>query len=271
MEPYTVDNAHRDRDTEVQRLAAQARLSWKKEARTLSLFGLRDGMSVLELGSGPGFITEMLLKMLPHSTITCVEIDSSLIQDAKQYLPEEDRVHFVEASVTETGLPDNSFDFAYARLLYQHLSDPIKASREIWRILKPGGKLVIYDIDDEIFGIIDPPVPEWSIVVEKMGKIQEARGGNRRIGRLLWRILKEAGFQNLDLEMIATHTDDLGIEAFLPQLDPDRLVPLIQAGMISKEEIDRIRNSRRKFLNSPSPYILTLSMMVCGEKQLGGK
>ena len=48
-------------EAEVKRLASQARGGWGKEARTLSWFGLQDGMSVLELGSGPGFITEQLL------------------------------------------------------------------------------------------------------------------------------------------------------------------------------------------------------------------
>ena len=144
MDPgsYNVNRSHRGRDAEVQRLAAQARLGWKKEARTLAWFGLEDGMSVLELGSGPGFITEQLLTLLPHSVITCLEIDPSLVAQAKEYLRDMggERLHFVQASVMDTGLPDASFDFAYARLLYQHLPDPLGASREVWRTLKPGGR-----------------------------------------------------------------------------------------------------------------------------------
>lgn len=73
-------------DAEIKRLAAQAQSGWEKEARNLSWFGLRDGMSVLELGSGPGFITEQLLALLPTSQITCVEIDHNLIEQAKQHL-----------------------------------------------------------------------------------------------------------------------------------------------------------------------------------------
>ncbi len=65
---YDLQTSHRDVTAEIQRLAAQARSGWDKESRTLSWFGLKDGMSVLELGSGPGFITEQLVALLPTSS-----------------------------------------------------------------------------------------------------------------------------------------------------------------------------------------------------------
>ena len=265
---YDVQESHRDANAEIQRLAAQARLGWEKEERTLSWFGLKDGMSLLELGSGPGFITEPLLTLLPNSHITCLEIDPALIKHAEQYLQNkaDNRVHFIEGSVMDTRLADNSIDFAYARLLFQHLPDPIGATKEIWRVLKPGGKLVIYDIDDEIFGLIQPPIPEFPSILEKYGQAQSARGGNRHIGRSLWRILNTAGFNNLDLEVVASHSDNIGIEPFLPQIDPDRLLPLVKFGMMSEQELEQIRVSRTKFLESPEPYILNLALMICGEK-----
>jgi len=149
---YDVNQSHRDADSEVQRLAAQARLGWNKEARTLSWFGLRDGMSLLEAGSGPNFVTESLLSLLPTSPITCLELDPGLIRRAQQYLQGKgsDRVQFVEGSVMDIKMANDSFDFAYARLLFQHLLNPLGAAKEIWRVLKPGGKFVIYDVDDEI-------------------------------------------------------------------------------------------------------------------------
>jgi len=265
---YDVHAAHRDANAEIQRLAAQARLGWEKEARTLSWFGLEDGMSLLEPGSGPGFITESLLNLLPNSPITCLEIDPTLLKRAEQYLGNKTnkRLHFIEGSVMDTRLANDSFDFAYARLLFQHLPDPIGAAKEMWRVLKPGGKLVIYDIDDEIFGIVQPVIPEFPGILEKCGQAQSAQGGNRRVGRDLWRILKAAGFINLDLEVIAAHSDNIGIEPFLPQIDPDRLLPLVKFGLMSEQELEKIRVSRTKFLASPEPYILSLMLMVHGEK-----
>ena len=130
---YNVSASHRDANSEIQRLAAQARMFWEKESRTLSWFGLKDGMSMMELGSGPGFITESLLSLLPNSSITCLELDPTLLKQAEQYLQNKanQRLHFVEGSVMDIQLAGNSFDFAYARLLFQHLPDPIGAAKEI--------------------------------------------------------------------------------------------------------------------------------------------
>src|SRR5438270_5538958 len=57
---------------DISRLRAQATLSWSHEIEVLSRLGLRDGMSILAWGSGPGFITELLLRTLPHCSVTAV-------------------------------------------------------------------------------------------------------------------------------------------------------------------------------------------------------
>jgi ubiquinone/menaquinone biosynthesis C-methylase UbiE len=265
---YHLQAAHSDVGAEIERLAAQARLGWDKEARTLAWFGLQDGMSVLEVGSGPGFITAQLLALLPHSHITCLEIDPSLITKAQHYLHDKggERVRFVEGSVMATALADNQFDVAYARFLFQHLPDPLGAAQEIRRLLKPAGKLIIHDIDDEIFGLFEPPLPVLALVIEKFGEAQAARGGNRRIGRQLWSILAAAGFSSLDLELLASHSGTVGVAPFLEQLAPDRLQPLVEKKLLSAEELDQFRYAHTTFADSPEPYTLWLSLMVCGEK-----
>src|SRR5438045_9724778 len=83
---YKASEMNEDVEKEVERLRGQALWGWDKESRNLSWFGLTDGMSILEVGSGPGFITEQLLALYPNSHITCVEIDPDLILPAEKYL-----------------------------------------------------------------------------------------------------------------------------------------------------------------------------------------
>lgn len=151
---YRIAEIHRDLDQELHRLHVQTDLGWPKEARALTWFGLQDGMTVLELGSGPGFITGHLLDLIPHSVITCLEIDPTMIAQAEQYLQDRqgDRVKFVSGSIMDMPLPDNVYDIAFARFLFQHLPDPVGAAREVLRVLRPGGKLVIHDIDADLGG-----------------------------------------------------------------------------------------------------------------------
>ena len=223
---YDVRTAHHTRDAEVARLAAQARLGWDKEVASLERFGFRDGMSILELGSGPGFVTKLLTDRFPTGRVTCLEVDASLIEDATRYLGDDaSRVTFLNASVTETGLAPDAYDAAYARLLFQHLPDPAAAAKETFRILRPGAPFVVADADDRIGFLIDPDVPAFRSIHESFVRAQASRGGNRYVGGSLPRILKRAGFEQVDIDVVSTNSEAEGLDPFLLQLDPARLSP----------------------------------------------
>src|SRR5205085_10656830 len=91
-------------DREVERLRDQALIVWDKEARNLTWLGLRDGMSILELGSGPGFVTRQLLELVPGGSVTALEIDPVLIERAEQYLQgfDDGRWRIVKSSIMDT-------------------------------------------------------------------------------------------------------------------------------------------------------------------------
>jgi ubiquinone/menaquinone biosynthesis C-methylase UbiE len=251
------------------RLRTQVLLSWEQEKRLLSWYGLHDGMSVLEVGSGPGFFTKQLLTVLPTSSITCIDTDPVFLAHAKQILPADvlSRVRFVEESILTTSLPEQTFDVAIARFVFQHLASPVTAAQAIWRVLKPNGKLIIIDADDALFGIVHPPVPELPLILEAHEKVQAQRGGNRRIGRHLWHILDQASFLPQALDTIAFHSDELGIEAFREYLNfEERLVPLVEAGLLSEEVLALARVSTERFFASPQRFVLMLWLAAYGQK-----
>lgn len=265
---YAANPEYRGWEDELERLSAQVLLSWEQEARLLNWLGLQDGMSVLELGSGPGFVTGKLLPLLPNSSITAVEIDPEMHKRAKQHLGDSasNRLKLVEASVMNMGLPEKHYDFALARLIFQHLSSPIEAAQEVLRVLKPGGKLAIIDLDAALWGIVEPYVPELQTIYAKSAQAQAARRGNQLIGRRLWRILQAAGYTNLRLEAFVYHSDELGIEPFIPQMDPDRLLPSVWSDWISPQEFATAHIAYQRFLKSPDAYILMLGLIACGER-----
>src|SRR5579859_6011563 len=156
---------------DVERLHAQVGLSWPKEVKVLVQAGLRDGMSILEVGSGPGFITESLLTGLPHCTVTAVELAPRMCDVARAQLANQppDRFEIVQREVKRVVRQvrhqdrrlDDTFDFALARFVFQHLAAPDLALLEILRLLKPGGSLAIVDVDDALGGLIGPMGPAF--------------------------------------------------------------------------------------------------------------
>jgi ubiquinone/menaquinone biosynthesis C-methylase UbiE len=243
---------------------------WDKESRTLGWFGLRDGMSILEVGSGPGFVTEQLLALCPNSHITCVEIDPDLNTPAEQYLQGkglEGRYTIVQGDVRKMDLPGDTFDFALARLVFQHLRDPEGALKEIARVLRPGGRLAIYDIDIGLGEIVEPLNPEAEAIETKLHESRGQRGGNPRIGRHLWRLLEATGYTNMDLEAIVIHTDKTGIEAIFPnEWDPGGFKPALELGVITEADVETMHRAHLAFHASPEKYALFVSLMVYGEK-----
>ncbi|MFP5261890.1 MAG: class I SAM-dependent methyltransferase [Blastocatellia bacterium] len=265
---YDVSTANVSLDAEIERLYYQANLNVEKEGRNLLAFGLRDGMSVLEVGSGPGFVTEWVSKLIPNGSITCVELDPVMIKYAEQHLERaaQCKYRFVEASINKTDLPDESFDFAFGRLVFEHIPDRVEALNEIKRLLKPGGRLVLTEGDFAFNLMTDPYFPEIQPVREKLRQYQTSLGGNTMIGRELWRILSKAGFKNIDLEIVATHSGDKGIEGFYPQINPQRALPLVDAGVITEEEYETLRAASDKLLASEDRFVIRLLLMACGEK-----
>lgn len=256
-------------DREIIRLRAQALLSWDRELSVLRRLGLADGMAVLDVGGGPGFITEQLLAALPASPITMIDRDPAFVAQAGRYLQPSagDRLNLVEASVMDTGLSDNEFDFAIARLVFQHLPDPVGAAREIGRVLKAGGTLVVIDADDRL-QLYDPPnEPELEAIFGRLAADQEAMGGSRFIGRRLPRILKQAGFVNLDLEAVLLHSDIIGIGPLADDPDPEFWQEMVDAGRISERERDTVLASIERF-GASDPTILIMVLVASGQKPI---
>ena len=254
-------------DREVERLRDQALTTWPKEARFLKWWGLTDGMSVIDVGAGPGFITGELLDTLPSSRVTALEIDPVMIERAEKYLATKDvsRATIVKGSVMNLDLPNNGFDFAIARYLFQHLPDPVGAASEIRRILKPGGKLVIVDIDDDehLWEPEDPP--EIKAMNERFREEHKAKGGDRFVGRKLLRILKKAGFRNCTIEAIVLHSDEVGWDFLAPQIDPEAYKPELEEGKITQREFELLLEADEK-MHGPEGLMMLLVFLACGEK-----
>lgn len=268
---YVASEINTDVNKEIERLGRQSLWGWEKESRNLALFGLRDGMRVLEVGSGPGFTTAHLLKQYPNLHITCVELDPVLARHAEGYLASQNyagRYTIVVGDLMKMEQIVDKFDFAYARFVFQHLPDPVGALREIHSVLKPGGKVAVHDVDIGLGEIVEPANPEAEAIENKIHASQNQRGGNARIGRHLWRLLKDEGFGNIDLEIVPVHTDAIDFTTIFPaDWDEGAYAPQVARNLITAEELETLRKAHVDFQASPEKYALFVSLMVCGQKE----
>lgn len=209
-------------DAELERLERQASVAWPMEREKLKAAGLLADMRVLDLACGPGFISRRIAgEMGPRGAVLGVDLNDRLLdvayENARGWNNEGKggaELSFMRGDVYRLDLPDNHFDFVYARFLFQHLERPIDAMTEARRVLKPGGKLVIADIDDSVFSIL----PEPAALKALFGLAADGQrdlGGDRQVGRKLPYYLKKSGFEDVKTDIAVITSDDIGLDAFL--------------------------------------------------------
>ncbi len=267
---YKIKTIASNVEKEINRLKSQVELFWDKELKHYIEYGLRDGMSIVELGSGPGFVTEKVLEKFPASKVVAVEIEPLLVDYARSYLSQKNlnNCEIYEGSIMETGLPDNTFDFAITRLVLEHLPDAVSAVREVFRILKPGGKAVFVDNDFEMHIMTYPHIPEMRELYDAYCQSRYSEGGNPKIGRELPGILKKGGFQKVDFEIISAHSEVVGEEIFFKSEGIGIPTKLVKDGFLSSKILGKISVNWRNMLKSESHCVVRQLYMAIGEKVL---
>ncbi len=101
-------------------------------------------LDILEAGTGPGFLS-ILLAQMGH-TVTGIDYTAEMLKKAKANAGDEGvSVRFLEMNTEELDFSDASFDLVVSRNLTWNLPHPEKAYAEWMRVLRPGGKLLVFD------------------------------------------------------------------------------------------------------------------------------
>ena len=103
---------------------------------------------LLELGAGSGGMASATTSRFPNLRVTVTDIDPVMVHAARQRLADQPSVTVRQADVTNLPFEDNSFDYVTSYLMLHHIIDWRRALSEAARVLRPGGKLIGYDLTD---------------------------------------------------------------------------------------------------------------------------
>lgn len=159
---------------------------------------LRPGLSVLDVGCGPGSITAGLAARVAPGVVTAVDQVADVLDVARA---EADRrrltnVAFATADVHRLDFPDDTFDVVHAHQVLQHVTDPVAALREMRRVCVPGGIVAARDADYSGF-IWFPQLPELDRWRDLYQRVARANGGEPDAGRRLLSWARRAGFTDV--------------------------------------------------------------------------
>lgn len=106
---------------------------------------LRPEMAVADIGSGTGFVAAGLAPLVKR--VYVVDGSAAMLEVAKKNLAQFNNVEYHEADGSSLPFPEDSLDAIFANMYLHHTPDPLAAIREMVRVLRPGGRLVITDMD----------------------------------------------------------------------------------------------------------------------------
>ena len=104
--------------------------------RLLAKTNLR-GLRVLDAGSGGGHFSAEAVKR--GGKVTSLDVGPNLLKQVSQRCQSE----CVVGSVLDIPFPDGTFDLVFSTEVIEHTPDPLRAVRELCRVVAPGGTLVI--------------------------------------------------------------------------------------------------------------------------------
>lgn len=183
----------------------------RRRNTVLDALGAAPGERIIDVGCGPGFyVTEIADSVGAAGRVTGVDRSVHMIAAAGRRIGDRRHVTLIEGEATSLPVEDGSHDAAISVQVFEYMEDVGAALSEMYRILRPGGRLVLWDVD-------------WSTVSwhsedpERMGRVLAAWDDHLVdpvLPRTLARSMERAGFVDVAVEGHAFLNTDAGPDAY---------------------------------------------------------
>ncbi|WP_020658628.1 methyltransferase domain-containing protein [Amycolatopsis benzoatilytica] len=178
---------------------AEAGRDYKRQV--LAALELRPGLTVLDLGCGPGTdLPAMADAVAPTGSVLGIDVEPAMVAEAGRRVADLPRTEVRRGDAHAVPLAGSSVDRARADRMVQHVADPSAVFAELYRVLRPGG-------------LICAAEPDWDSLVVDPGSRSANRAFNRfvcstmvrnpTVGRELPRLALSAGFEVRDVTVAA--------------------------------------------------------------------
>jgi SAM-dependent methyltransferase len=217
----------------------------RRRALVHEALGAQPGDRVLDAGCGPGFyVAETLERVGPEGSVVGVDASAPMLALSAKRCEGHSNVEFHEGDVTALPVGDADFDRALSVQVLEYVADIPGALAEVWRVLRPGGRVLIWDVD-------------WATVswhsrdparMERFLAAWDEHLSDPSLPRTLSAQLRAAGFEDVEMAAHAFATDDVDEESYA-----GALVPLM-AGFVGTPEAQLWAEEQRELQAHSESY-----------------
>lgn len=181
---------------------------WKRF--TIDCSGVRRGQRVLDLAGGTGDLTAKFSRLVGETgSVVLADINDSMLKMGREKLRNTGvivNVEYVQANAEALPFPDNTFDCITISFGLRNVTDKEKALRSMYRVLKPGGRLLVLEFSKPIIDPLSKAYDAYSFhVLPRIGEVvaQDAES---------YRYLAESIRMHPDQDTLKTMMEEAGFE-----------------------------------------------------------
>jgi SAM-dependent methyltransferase len=204
------------------------------------------GSRVLEAGCGVGAQTVTLARRSPDARFVSVDLSAASLAEAKRRIDRAGltNVEFRQVDIFALPYEPGSFDHVFVCFVLEHLSRPVAALTILRELLRPGGTITVIE-GDHGSAYFHPDSLAAHAAIQCQVRLQREAGGNALIGRELYPLLVEAGFDAVHVSPRMVYVDSSRPElvdgftrkTFTAMIEGVR-EPALAAGLIEPERFD---------------------------------
>jgi SAM-dependent methyltransferase len=167
-----------------------------------------DESSVLEAGCGVGAQTITLAQRSPGARFTSVDLSADSIAEAKRRADRAGitNVRFLQADIFNLPYKSETFDHVFVCFVLEHLSRPVQVLTLLRGLLKPRGTITVIE-GDHGSTYFYPDSPAAREAIQCQIELQQAVGGDALIGRQLYPLIVQAGFDRVRVSPRMVYVD----------------------------------------------------------------
>lgn len=204
------------------------------------------GSTVLEAGCGVGAQTVTLARRSPDARFVSVDLSAASLAEAQRRITRAGlaNVELLQADIFALPFEPGSVDHAFVCFVLEHLSRPVAALVLLRELLRPGGTITVIE-GDHGSAYFHPDSPAARAAIQCQVRLQREAGGDALIGRRLYPLLVEAGFDAVRVSPRMVYVDASRPElvdgftrkTFTAMIEGVR-EPALAAGLLGPERFD---------------------------------
>lgn len=225
---------------------------------------LRAGMSVLDVGCGPGTITLDLAQVVAPGVVVGLDAVEEPLTAAREAAAHRGDRHtqFLKGSVLNLPYENDSFDVVHAHQVLQHLGDPVRALTEMARVCRPDGWIAARDADYAAMAW-HPQVPELEEWRTLYRAIAHANGAEPDAGRRMRSWASAAGLHDVRLTASVWNYADVPTCHWWGNSQADRILGARFAEQAAEQDVagvdlERMAQGWRSWAAAPDAWFAVL-------------